>query len=339
MVNYKKTIVENNSEYVGKHLLLTDLDREKLYTDEDGNRIQLLVDKTGKPSFYKVKKNGKKREKIKTSLRRIGEKYLDLKDPPVPQMLRYFALPEMEVERIFNCLRYKYIRATKHGNKKPDEYFDADYNDTFKALIQTTFRGVKKKNLPKKWKKILRESNFKPEVKINIASEKKALTFIINYLRLIFFNTKGDSGAKKRLYKELISIKPGFHEKYIDKMHGGKHKEKLSKKDSAKRRTAVLKMIHNINNRMNFTLNGVNYEINKKNYLTYATCNITEGPFVFRKNLSVSYFDELKNFKSKEDVKKLENSFFILDYQGKIDSKEDLIEFLSKAKKFRRFLH
>lgn len=80
-------------------------------------------------------------------------------------------------------------------------------------------------------------------------------------------------------------------------------------------------------------------DINGKSYFTYASCNVTEGPFVSCKSSEISYYDEIRAIKTKQDLEKLEDKFFILDYYHKnIDSKEKLKEVLLEAEKFRRFL-
>ena len=80
-------------------------------------------------------------------------------------------------------------------------------------------------------------------------------------------------------------------------------------------------------------------EINKKNYLTYASCNITEGPFVFRKSIETSYFSKIRKIKSKKDIENLENNYYILDYYHRqINSAQDLKEILNTAKEFRGFI-
>ena len=50
-------------------------------------------------------------------------------------MLRYFVRPEMEVERIFNCVRYKYIKAIYLSEFNTlSQLLDARYNKAFQTL-------------------------------------------------------------------------------------------------------------------------------------------------------------------------------------------------------------
>ena len=80
-------------------------------------------------------------------------------------------------------------------------------------------------------------------------------------------------------------------------------------------------------------------EINGKSYLTYASCNITEGPFVSRKSMKISYFDEIRKIRSQDDLNELENNFNILDYYHKdINSPKDLKKILKDAEKFKGFV-
>jgi len=80
-------------------------------------------------------------------------------------------------------------------------------------------------------------------------------------------------------------------------------------------------------------------EINRRSYFTYASCNITEGPFVFRKSIDTSYYNEIRKIESPKDLKKLKNNFYILDYyHDKIDSLDDLKHLLKKAETFKGFI-
>ena len=74
------------------------------------------------------------------------------------------------------------------------------------------------------------------------------------------------------------------------------------------------------------------HEINSKSYFTYASCNITEGPFVFRKSIETSYYDELNRIETEEDIKYLEKKFCIIDYYNCINSLEKLEKVLYELK-------
>jgi len=337
MNNYYKSIVKNQREYFGKKLLLTNKNRDGLYRN-NGSCIEVEIKSNGDLCACKFEENGK-RELLNDSLRKIGKDKLGLTDPSVKQMLRYLVLPEMEIERIFNSLRYKYLSSLRNTDIQPNLYMTFLSNDLFKALIRAPFRNVKKNDLNLKWKTILEDEGFPLRSKIK-NEEKDELEFIINYIRNEYFNNKNRKEKDKRkMYMELLAIKPGFHEVYIDMKNGHGHRKWL-KKERDYRRTIVLKMIHNIyKNYKTFSLKNVNNEIKASSYLTYAACCITEGPFVYRNKLSVSYYDELKGASLKNDLNGLEDSFIVLDYwDANINTQEKLDNFLRKAKKFTKFI-
>ncbi len=99
MVNYTKTIVQNRPEYVGRNLLLANRDKSGLFILDKKSQLLLNIHENGELDVNKITKN--KQIKLDISLRRIGETYLNLKDPSVTTMLKYLVTPEMEVERIF----------------------------------------------------------------------------------------------------------------------------------------------------------------------------------------------------------------------------------------------
>ena len=97
----------------------------------------------------------------------------------------------------------------------------------------------------------------------------------------------------------MIAIKPGFHELYIHSDYFDK--ETIPTDDTI--RSEVFRLLRCFSDLRTSEINKLDKmppEINKKNYLTYASCNITEGPFVFRKSIETSYFDEIRKIKSKK---------------------------------------
>ena len=158
-------------------------------------------------SVFKIRKN-MRRTPLNCSLRKIGIEYLGFKDPSVQEMLRYLVLPEMEVERIFNNLRYKYLNSIYlSGLENPSELISARYNKAFQALagIKVYQGGAKvRKDNDDFWK----EAGFK-EIARNendFSRERNDLRFILAYPRSL------KPGNFNRFYAELIAIKPGFHE-------------------------------------------------------------------------------------------------------------------------------
>jgi hypothetical protein len=142
-VGYAKTIVRDHPEFLDKPLLLADSKRERLFRTSEDNYIEVMVSHDGKPTVKKVDQSIRKTIVEDMSLRRIGIEFLGLNDPSVPQMLKYLVIPEMEVERIFNNMRYKYLKAIDlAGFENPDKYISADYNKAFQALAgKTVYQG------------------------------------------------------------------------------------------------------------------------------------------------------------------------------------------------------
>ena len=138
-----------------------------------------------------------------------------------------------------------------------------------------------------------------------------------------------------KIYAELIAIKPGFHELMIHDDYFDK-KSISTGKDT---RTQIFRLLRGIGKLSDIKLSKLPHEINGKSFFSYASCNITQGPFVLKKKISVSYFDEIRKIESKEQMHNLKDNFLILDYyHNNINTKEKLAQFLKKAKKFRYFV-
>lgn len=327
MTNYKKTIAQNRPEYLNKLLLLTNSERSGLFVSKGESYILIEINNEGELSVNKITDN--EYAPINISLRKVGETYLNLKDPPVNKMLKYLVTPEMEVERIFNNLRYKYLRALYLSEFDcPEKYINVSYNKPFQTLAGlTVYQGNTKerKNNDAFWK----EAGFKIEAKEqNWGKERIELQNILSLIKHI--GTKSVS----RLYAELIAIKPGFHELYIH----DDYFENVPKKEAP--RDIVFRILRNKEAVSALTLDKLPKEINKSSYFSYAPCNITEGPFVFRRGIDVSYFDEIREIRSKDKLHELEENFHILDYcnKNKISSHYILGEFLEKAKPYCKFI-
>jgi hypothetical protein len=338
--NYKKTVVDHHKEYIGRKLLLANTKKTGLYrcAGPEKHLIEISFDDNGLLSVCKVDEKFKRIEQ-QTSLRALGRDCLGLEDPSVPQMLKFLVTPEMEVERIFNCLRYKYLDKLKLTNS-PGDYITSDCNELFKALGGLPFRGIKRENMKKKHHQILCKHGFGPDDSIEIDDEQKDLDFIIRYMRDICFNNGAGYDRKADLYKELIAIKPGAHEIYMELFNEQEHSYCSQK--STKSKYNVLKMMHNVSKRnYNINVDQVNSEIKVPSYLTYATCYITEGPFIFRKNLSVSYYKDLKEIKESDSKSSFRSKFHYLDYyreKEKLSNGQALSSLLESAKKFKTYL-
>lgn len=341
MTSYEKTIVQNNPEYVGKKLFLITESKEKLFYTDDGFYIEIEIENNekGKLLARKISIDLKKIVSLKDySLRKIGIKFLGFKDPSVPKMLKYFILPEMEVERIFNNLRFKYLNSIYlSGFKNPEMLISAQCNKAFQALAGLHVRqgrAKEKKANDYFWK----NAGFTSEAKkINkFKEEYEELRFILTYIRKFKLNNFN------KIYAELIAIKPGFHEIWIHPDYfEDKYNKKKPDRTKDKPRDKIFRLLRGQYNLDDLKLKKMPGDVkNFYNYIRYAPCNITEGPFVFRKNISVSYYEEIKKIKSKEKLLNLQKYFWILDYKnGKLNSRQELKEFLSdKAEKFRYYI-
>jgi hypothetical protein len=270
--------------------------------------IEIEFDKNGNLIVCKIGigKEVKRSKPLEISLRGLGIKYYGLEDPSVPKMLKYVIIPEMEVERIFNSLRLKYLTAIFEGVKKPIDYINAHFNKLFKALA-----GLSLRNDPGKKHaiKLLNDEGFKMNQMpiIDLEDEKKELGDILKYL---FYVHKNDIS---QLYRELIAIKPGFHEIWLDLKHEAGHGEALKENTKKDRRTLILKEIHKQIKHSNITNSKIKSEINRNSFMTYATCNITEGPLVYRKKVDISYYEQLSKAPNN-----LDGNFVIGDYYGKV---------------------
>lgn len=330
MKDYKTTIVRDRPTYIGKKLLLIGKNKDKLFQTNDNYYMEIEINNYGELFVYKLSEKFE-RIKIDLSLRKIGENLLELNDPSVPQVLNYLVLPEMEIERIFNNLRYKYLKAIQLSKfNNPNKYICAEYNKSFQALANiNVYQGNTKKRKSNDY--FWRNEGFTQTAKDNIHfdTEKNELSFIISYLRHL------EVDNFNKIYAELIAIKPGFHELLIHDDYFNNN----SIPDGSDIRSKVFRLLRGIGKLSDFQISKLPHEINSKNYFTYASCNITEGPFVFRKRTSISYFDEIIKVKSKKDLENLNDNFHYLNYcDNHLNTIQKLNNFLLKAEKFRFFM-
>ena len=329
MPTYIETIIKKRPEYKNKRFLLAARDKEKLYNN-NGNRIEILMSDRGRISVSEISDNLRNKSLEIDSLHKIGTCFLGLNDPSVSQMLKYLILPEMEVERIFNTLRYKYLHAVYESDfKKPHRLFDSSCNKAFQSMagIKIYQGGTKKrKENDYFWK----ERKFKPKVKkLGWNKEQTELGFILSYIRKLY------SDCIDKYYLELIAIKPGFHELWIHKDYFEYYYEKQTPRNLA------LNILKKENKRSLLNLDRYPKEINKGAYLSYAACNITEGPFVYRKKIDTKYHKDIRNITSKSQLSELHSKFHILDYyrcHNKIRSKSDLNSIIAKAERFKYYM-
>ncbi len=323
--SYMNTIVKSHPEYINKKLLLSNVSKSGLFNSREGDYIQIEINKQGQLAVSKVT-DKLALNHIGLSLRKIGEVYLGLKDPSVSQMLRYLVLPEMEVERVFNNLRYKYLKAIYlSGFNKPIELINAKYNKAFQSMAGLQiYQGNTKsrKSNDYFWKSAGFKSVARKE--INWEEDRKSLGFILSFIKAV------KSNDIDKTYAELIAIKPGFHEICI---HEDYFNEEVKNDGTSRSKAFMLLRGH----KEKLRLHKMPAEINRKSYLSYAPCNVTEGPFVFRKKLDTSYFNEICKTDNRKKKRELLKQFHTLFYNS-ISSRKQLKMLIEKAEKYRHFL-
>ena len=334
MKNYRTTVVNNNPEYVNTSLLLINKKKDGLFKTNNNEIVELKFDCLGSLQCFFIR--GKTREAKELSLRKIGIDFLKFKDPPVNKVLKYLIKPEMEVERIFNNIRFKYLQSILFSNfKEPYRLISANFNKAFQSFAGIKiYQGNTRCRKENDW--FWEHAGFikQEKEKINFEKEFKELDLIISYLRIL--------NNFDKIYKELIAIKPGFHELFIhDNYFDQNENFRTNFNDNDKDRDKVFKLLRGYGEIKTFRLKNLKpYEINRMRYFSYAPCNITEGPFVFRKNLTVSYFDEIRKIKEKKNLYKLEENFHIYDYfRKKPCSQNELEIILNETEKFKYYLH
>ncbi len=297
----------------GRKLLLGKRDRSGLLQESNGSYVEGVLGNDGELYVNEITKEGT-----------YG---LPLEGVTATEFLKYFVLPEMEVERILNCVRYKYLKAIYISNiQDPSRLISSQHNKAFKALSGLrVWQGdsPERKNNDYFWQK----EGFSQEAKdqLDWQKERDELEIVISLIKLMYKNNL--SGV----YKELIAIKPGLHEICI---HDNYFDSNIEVDRSP--RNEVFNMLRGKERELQ--LDVLPNEINKNSYFSYAPCHVTEGPFVFRKSLDVSYFNEIRKIQSENDLHKLQKKFHILNYfTPRIDSREKLNNFLEKAKNFRSF--
>lgn len=329
MTDLKNGIVVNKSEYLNRTLLLARRDLNGLYLYTGNSALVILkFDKKGNQAVSEYRNNEVSKSHL--SFDDIYKSCLKLKDISLDSLFRYFVSPEMEVERIFNSVRFKYLTAiylSEFGN--PQKFVNSAYNRAFQSLAGLQiYQGSAKqrKNNNSFWQ----DAGFAKEAKsLNWEKDRNELQTILSLMKLVHKN------CLTRSYAELIAIKPGFHELFIH----NDYFEKFSIPEPTSPRNIVFRTLRNKGSIATLKLKKLPGEINKNSYFSYAPCNVTEGPFVFRKNIDVSYYDAIRCIKSKGLMHDLQNKFHILDYfRHDITTRRKLAKFLETAQAFCNFL-
>ncbi len=305
-LTYTNTVATKHREYLGRPLLLTNSDGTSLQTDERG---ELFTFRFARITHTLCDQDGKE-----YSLAALGKRFFGDSDPTVARMLRRLVTPEMELERVFNAFRYKYVLLIRerqpfdrNDNTKASEWMrermSANYNNLFKILTGARPRGYSAAEM----NGCLKGNRFRSGFMRSFENEKEDLDRI---LRLFRSRAKEDGYGKttRDAYREVIAIKPGFHEIWMDlaSPDADYHRLALQESFSAKRkknvedyrdrRSRVLALFHGLAGRpISWRTEYFSREINIKSFRTYAACAVTEGPCHYRKSVNVVLSDLLSD--------------------------------------------
>lgn len=198
-----------NHKYSKNYLFLTRLDEKGLFATDKNNRILLEFDDNNQLICSKEISEKFGEKELRYSLNDIGNNFLNLGDDD--DIFNYLLPGDMKIERIFNCIKYKYLLSIlKSGFDEPSKFLHSSYNRPFQALAgKNVYQGnvdVRKDN-----DDIFKEVGFKSpeETGVNFEEEINEFNFIIRFLRKYYQNDL------PKVYRELIAIKPGLHELLI----------------------------------------------------------------------------------------------------------------------------
>ena len=248
----------------------------------------------------------------------------------VAAALHSYHTGELSFSPTFNSVRYRYLSAIYLSDfDNPQQYMDSSYNKAFQALAGievTQANDAEKKDNDYFWQEVgLSRQARDLDWGKDIADLDRILGILrINNLRFDY----------PKLYKELIAIKPGFHELMIH----GDYFDKTPVGDTL--RDNVLRMLRGIDGNDDYHVRTLPQDIETITYFRYAPCHVTEGPFALRKSLAVSYFDEICKIDSKEKLECVSDNFYMVVYNKlAIDSKVKLTTCLNETKKFTRYFN
>jgi len=202
-----------------------------------------------------------------------------------------------------------------------------DYNKAYQTMAgHTVYQGgtSDRKDNDFFWK----SAGFSQAAKDqNWEKERSELQVIIGLLKGLY------ADEPEKLYMELIAIKPGLHELLIHPDFF----EDIPWSDAP--REIVFRILKNKAEIPELRIAKVPAEIKSSNYFSFASCYATEGPFMYRKRMDVSYFDAIRNVRSKLQLSKTHENFHIFDYyRADLSTPDKLKEFLKEAEKFRKFI-
>jgi hypothetical protein len=120
-------------KYSKNYLFLTRLDKKGLFGTENGNHVLLEFDNENQLISSKEINEKLRKKEIDYSLKDIRNNFLNLSENE--DIFNYLVPWDMELERIFNCIRYKYLLSIlKSGFDNPSKFLHSSYNRPFQAL-------------------------------------------------------------------------------------------------------------------------------------------------------------------------------------------------------------
>ncbi len=336
--DYRTTVLRDRPEFSGRLLFVADPEGPGVLL-HGVQPVTVYIDpKTGKGEF---------KGSYAESLRGLGRQVFGWGDPSVPAVLSRLVTPEMEIERIFNCYRHKYVRSLA-SREQPREWVaerltSCGGNDLFTALIGGTFRGdtggVRRQ-------RVLAQHGFgsKP-LPENFDTEAVELQRAVRLL----LDDPRESNRRDGSYRELLAIKPGFHERwYLPQVHvqhnkdvlceAMRRKEKHQQVTTDLRRAIVLLSFHGVNNDEILDLKTVRQEMSR--YRQFSQCHATEGPCFARKCAKVDLRDALPGA-ARADAspdgghETLRRHCWVYDYREAIcEDQESISNVLKRMEKF-----
>ena len=229
--------------------------------------------------------------------------------------------PITRIEQIFNRLRWKYLRGidcSPNLREAPFQAISAKWNWAFLTLAGITVR--QKPDRPRQendwfWQSKGFDPSARHDLDWHVEREELGLA-----LRDLVQDTAATATTN---YPELIALKPGFHEAWLhDDFPNDTHEgpEQPRGRIFAILRGSPLDLM-DLNGSFPSGLR------NADEFLSYAPCSVTEGPFVQRKGPDVSYVTELKrvgeisDFAGRRAV--LRESFEVMDTWQRLHDQND----------------
>ncbi len=232
-----------------------------------------------------------------------------------------------ELERVFNFCRLEYLKCIFNSRMAiaPRFFLRATKNRAYQSMASlNVYQGGTKHRKPNDYFWESQGFSLEAKKRAKFSEARKRLFIILKSLR------KLDIKNYFSIYAELIAIKPGFHEIWLHQDYFDN--EPMSFEDCNNSRDVIFNLIRYNASRKKILIKKLPRDINSQSYFSYASCAITEGPIVFRKDKSISYFEEIKKIKKKENKDRLKNNFIILDYQNtEINSRKQLKNFIDMA--------